>query len=155
MFLGSASVAWLHIQRSGFDSLRYQIFWDVVDLERGPLSLVSTTEELLGRKSSGSGLASREYGCRDPSLWPRSTPYLQMLAPCSLTSGGRLVGIVRSRTQATEFSLVAGVVVVALMSSGTLGETLTMMARLRVEMWTQDLQNTWQESNHSTASLGF
>jgi hypothetical protein len=27
-----------------------------VGLERGPLSLVSTTEELLGRKSSGSGL---------------------------------------------------------------------------------------------------
>jgi hypothetical protein len=28
----------------------------VVGLERGPLSLVSTTEELLGRKSSGFGL---------------------------------------------------------------------------------------------------
>jgi hypothetical protein len=36
-----------------FDSLRYQIFWEVVGLERGPLSLVSTTEELLGRESSG------------------------------------------------------------------------------------------------------
>jgi hypothetical protein len=34
----------------------YQIFWEVVDLERGPLSLVSTTEELLGRNSSCSGL---------------------------------------------------------------------------------------------------
>jgi hypothetical protein len=32
----------------------------VVGLERGPLSLVSTTEELLGRKSSGSGLENRE-----------------------------------------------------------------------------------------------
>jgi hypothetical protein len=39
----------------------------LVDLERGPLSLVSTIEELLGRKSSGSGLESREYGRRDPS----------------------------------------------------------------------------------------
>jgi hypothetical protein len=29
----------LQIQRPGFDSLRYQIFWEVVDLERGPLSL--------------------------------------------------------------------------------------------------------------------
>jgi hypothetical protein len=29
-------------------------------LERGPLSLVSTIEELLERKSSGSGLESRE-----------------------------------------------------------------------------------------------
>jgi hypothetical protein len=35
-----------------------------VGLERGPLSLVSTIEELLGRKSSGSGLESREYGRR-------------------------------------------------------------------------------------------
>ena len=32
---------------SGFDSRRYQIFWVVVDLERGPLSLVRSTEELL------------------------------------------------------------------------------------------------------------
>jgi hypothetical protein len=31
-----------------------------VGLERGPLSLTSTTEELLGRKSSGSGLQNRE-----------------------------------------------------------------------------------------------
>jgi hypothetical protein len=36
-------------------------------LERGPLSLVSKIEELLERKSSGSGLEIREYGCRDPS----------------------------------------------------------------------------------------
>jgi hypothetical protein len=39
----------------------------VVGLERGPLSLVSTTEELLGTNSSGSGLESREYGRRDSS----------------------------------------------------------------------------------------
>jgi hypothetical protein len=38
-----------------------------VGLERGPLSLVSTIEELLEIKSSGSGLETREYGSRDPS----------------------------------------------------------------------------------------
>jgi hypothetical protein len=38
-----------------------------VGLERGPLSLVSATEELLERKSSGSGLENRDYGGRDPS----------------------------------------------------------------------------------------
>jgi hypothetical protein len=38
-----------------------------VGLERGPLSLVSTTEELVERYSSGSGLENREYGRRDPS----------------------------------------------------------------------------------------
>jgi hypothetical protein len=56
----------LQIQRSEFDSRRYQIFREVVALERGPLSLVSTIEELLKRKSSGSGLETREYGRRDP-----------------------------------------------------------------------------------------
>jgi hypothetical protein len=34
----------------GFDSLRFQIFWEVVGLERDPLSLLSTMEELLWRK---------------------------------------------------------------------------------------------------------
>jgi hypothetical protein len=38
-----------------------------VGLERGPLSLVSTIEELLGRKSSGSDLENRKYGQGDPS----------------------------------------------------------------------------------------
>jgi hypothetical protein len=66
---------------------------------------VSTTEELLGRKSSGSCLEIREYGRRDPSRWPRGTLYPQTLALASPTSGGRSVGIVRLRTQATELSL--------------------------------------------------
>jgi hypothetical protein len=33
-----------------------------VGLERGPLSLVSTIQELLERKNSGFGLGNREYG---------------------------------------------------------------------------------------------
>jgi hypothetical protein len=40
---------WLQIQRSRFDSRRYQIFWEVVGLERDPLSLVRIIEELLER----------------------------------------------------------------------------------------------------------
>jgi hypothetical protein len=40
----------------GFDSWRYQMFWEVVGLERGPLRLVTIIEELLERKSSGSDL---------------------------------------------------------------------------------------------------
>jgi hypothetical protein len=39
----------------GFCSRRYQIFWEVVGLERGSLSLVRITEELLEWWSSGSG----------------------------------------------------------------------------------------------------
>jgi hypothetical protein len=40
--------SWLQIRRLRFDSRHYQK--KVVGLERGPLSLVSTTEELLDRK---------------------------------------------------------------------------------------------------------
>jgi hypothetical protein len=36
-------------------SRRFHIFWEAAGLERGPLSLVRTTEEMLLRKSSGSG----------------------------------------------------------------------------------------------------
>jgi hypothetical protein len=66
----------------------------VVGLERDPLGLVSTTEELLERKSSDSGLEIREYGRRDSSRRPRGSLYPQKLALTSPTSGGRSVGIV-------------------------------------------------------------
>jgi hypothetical protein len=41
----SGQSSWLQIQRSGYDSRRYQIFWELVGLERDPLNLVSTTEK--------------------------------------------------------------------------------------------------------------
>jgi hypothetical protein len=100
----SGQSSWLQIQRAEFDSRRYQIFWEVVGLERGPLSLVSTIEELLGRKSRGFGLENQEYGHRDPSRWPLDILYPQTLALTSPTSGSLWIGIVRSRTEATEFS---------------------------------------------------
>jgi hypothetical protein len=57
----SGQSSWLQIRRPRFDSRHYQILYkkkgkQVVGLERGPLSLVSTTEELLYKKSSGSCL---------------------------------------------------------------------------------------------------
>jgi hypothetical protein len=76
----SGQSSWLQIQRHRFDSRHYQIFWEVVSLEQGPLSLVSTTEEVLGRKSIGSSLESRQYSHRDPSCWPHDTLYPQKLA---------------------------------------------------------------------------
>jgi hypothetical protein len=45
----SGQSSWLQIRRPGFDSRLYQKN-EVGGLERGPLSLVSTTEELLDRK---------------------------------------------------------------------------------------------------------
>jgi hypothetical protein len=83
----------------GFDSRGYQIFWEVVGLERGPLSLVITIEELLEGKSIGSGLENRRVDYAT-SLYP------QELALTSLTSGCCLVGIVRSQAKATELWLV-------------------------------------------------
>jgi hypothetical protein len=66
---------------------------------------VSTTEELLDKKSSGSCLENREYGRKDPSRWPRGTLYPQKLATILPRSGGRSVDIVRSRTQTVEFNI--------------------------------------------------
>jgi hypothetical protein len=77
---------------SGFDSRRYQIFW-VVGLERGPLRLVSTIEELLE-----AGVENWDYGHGDPMRWPCDTLYPQ-------TSSGHLVGIIGSETKAMELLL--------------------------------------------------
>jgi hypothetical protein len=86
---------------SWFDSLRHQIFREVVGLERRPLSLVSTIDELLGRKSSGSGekteitaVEIRRSAHATPSIRKRHQIHRQTA-----------VAIVHSRTQATEFVL--------------------------------------------------
>jgi hypothetical protein len=94
---------WLQIKKSGFDSQRYQIFWELVGLERGPFSLVSAIEELLERKSSDSGVERREYGRRDPLRWSHDSLYPQKLALTSPTSSGRSVGIVRRGLRARSF----------------------------------------------------
>jgi hypothetical protein len=67
---------------------------------------MSTTDELLEGKSSGFGLESREYGHRNRHSDHVAPSISKKLALTSPTSGGRSVGIVCSRTQATEFSLV-------------------------------------------------
>jgi hypothetical protein len=70
-------------------------------LERGPLGLVNTIEELFEREGSGSGLERREYGRKFRGA-DYSTPLSAMLAITSPANGGRSVSIVRSRTEATE-----------------------------------------------------
>jgi hypothetical protein len=98
--------SWLQIQRPGFDSWRYQIFWEVAGLERGLPSLVSTIEEQLERKGSVSGLENCEYDRRDASRWQLGTFYPQKLALTSPTSRGCSVGTVRLRTQTMGFCFV-------------------------------------------------
>jgi hypothetical protein len=70
-------------------------------LERGPLSLVSTTEELLDRKVAApvQKTENMAQGFRHAD----HVVYPQKLAITSPTSGGRSVGIVRSLTQIMEF----------------------------------------------------
>jgi hypothetical protein len=43
-------------------------------LERGPLNLASTIEELLERKSSGSGIENLDYGRKDTPRGQCDTP---------------------------------------------------------------------------------
>jgi hypothetical protein len=76
----------------------------VVALELGPLSLVSTTEELLYRK-----VAVPVYKTENTAVGILHTDNVapsirKKLAITSPTSGRRSVGIVRSRTQTMEFS---------------------------------------------------
>jgi hypothetical protein len=60
--------------------LCYQSFWERVSLERGPLGLVSTTEELLGRNSSSSSL-------ENPRIRPQGSVTLIMRHPLSAKVG--------------------------------------------------------------------
>jgi hypothetical protein len=55
----------------GFDSGQYQIFWEIVGLERGPLSLVSINEELPEWRSNGSGSRKSKL----TAVWIRCAEY--------------------------------------------------------------------------------
>jgi hypothetical protein len=62
---------------------------------------VSTIEELLERKGSGSGLENRDYGLRGYCRGEYTTAlYPQKLALTSPASGSLSFGVVRSRTEA-------------------------------------------------------
>jgi hypothetical protein len=88
----------------GFDSWRYQIFWEVVGLERGRLSLVSTTKELLEWKSSNSGSRKSRLTAVVIHCAYHATPSIhKKLALTSPTGGGHSVGVVLLRAKATEF----------------------------------------------------
>jgi hypothetical protein len=74
-------------------------------LERGPLSLVRITEELLEWKSRGSGSRKQRLMAVGIRCADHATPLSAKVG--TPTSGGRLVSIVCLRTKAMEFSLVS------------------------------------------------
>jgi hypothetical protein len=65
---------------------------------------VRTTEELLGRKSSGSGLENRDERPWEFVALTTWHPQSAKVGTTSPTSGGRSVRIVHSRTKATEIT---------------------------------------------------
>jgi hypothetical protein len=76
-----------------------------VDLERGPLSLVIITEEVLEWKSSCYGSTNTRLTVVGIRCADHATLSIRKkLALTSPISNGRSVGIVRLRTKATEFS---------------------------------------------------
>jgi hypothetical protein len=97
--------SWLQIQRSGFDCRCYHIFWEVVCLERGVLSLVGIKEELLGRKSSRSGLEDRDYDRKGSAALPTRHPSLSTKVSTNVADKRRSLRVVRSRTKATRLLL--------------------------------------------------
>jgi hypothetical protein len=93
----------------GFDSRRYQIFWELVGLERGPLSLVRITDELFETKVVAPVYKTEINGHGDLLRWPCDTLYPLKLTLTSPTSGGRSVGIISWRTKVPEFKFFYGV----------------------------------------------
>jgi hypothetical protein len=89
----SCQSSWLQIQRSGF--LRSS------GSGTGSIQPREYNWGATWQKCSGSCLENREYGRRVQSRWPRDTPL--SLALTSPTRSCRSVGIVRSRTKATDW----------------------------------------------------
>jgi hypothetical protein len=88
----SGQSSWLQIQRSGFNSWRYQIFREIVGLERGPLSLVEYNWGATWKKSSCSGLEIRDYGRKGSAALTTLHPSIRKkFALTSSTSGVRSV----------------------------------------------------------------
>jgi hypothetical protein len=71
---------------------------------------VSTVEDLLERESSGFGLENRDYS-RSGSTTLSDTPLSAKVGTNFAYKHGRAVGIVRSRTQTTEFYIIIVIIV--------------------------------------------
>jgi hypothetical protein len=100
----SGQSSWLKIQRFGFSSLLYEIFWVVVGLE-----VVHSTSWVQLRSYFEERVAALVAKAQSTAAGNRHADYVaynirKMLTHASLTTYGRSVSIVRSRAQATEFT---------------------------------------------------
>jgi hypothetical protein len=77
----------------------------------GPLSLVRTTEELLGRNNSGFGLENREYGHRDTLRSLCDTP-LSAKVGTYLTDNRESLGVVRSRARESAIIIIIIIIII-------------------------------------------
>jgi hypothetical protein len=110
--------SWLQIQRSGFGSRPYQIFWEVDGLEPG----YTQPREY---NCSCSGLEYRDYGRRGTAaLTTRHPHYQQKLALTSPTIGGS------SRIRAVEFVFLLLLVLYIPRCSGELIDETSMELRV-------------------------
>jgi hypothetical protein len=73
----SGQSSWLQIQRSRVRFPCFQIFWEVVGLEQGPLSLLSISEELFDWKSNGSGSKKQRLTAVGISCADHATPSIR------------------------------------------------------------------------------
>jgi hypothetical protein len=92
-----------NLQKPRWPWYLYNAFAYQVKLSPTSYMFVGTMQILVEMFSITSNIL--EIFHRDRSHWPRGTLCPQKLALTSLTSSGRSVGIVRWRTQATEFSV--------------------------------------------------
>jgi hypothetical protein len=99
----SGQSSWLQIQRSGFDSQRYQIFWEIVGLERVNSASWVQLRGYLKENVVASVFKTEITSVGHPPHWLRDTP-LSAKVGTNVADKRRSLGrYVCSQTQATEF----------------------------------------------------